>query len=304
MKFIKVFASILLVIFIVLALSVLGIVVTLNLTVLNPDFVIGELDTFDVYTIVFDEVKEHVPEVVPEEVLDDLFIQYKPWIEEQIHKIIYSSYSFIKEGGEFNIVISLESIKGSLDETIKEHIYEYLPPALQDAPESLLEPYISQIYQEIEPYIPDEIVLDEATVGTEVITAFEETRQVFNYVRLAYIIGLCVTVFSLLIIALLYRWRFKPFALYTGIAFTLAGVISIISAFLARSTIAGMDLLSGGDFMPEGFQEIVAQVIANSTQPLLYYGIGFVVAGAALLISSIFIGQMGGEVASTGQTPA
>jgi hypothetical protein len=299
MKFIKVFASTLLAIFIVLALGVLGIVVTLNLTVLNPDFVIAELDTFDVYTIVFDEIKEHVPEVIPEEALDDLFIQYKPWIEEQIHKIVYSSYSFIKEGSELNIVISLESIKGSLDETIKDHIYDYLPPALQDAPEFLLEPYISQIYQEIEPYIPDEIVLDEATVGTEVITAFEETRQVFNYVRLAYIIGLCVAVFSLLILALLYRWRFKPFALYAGIAFTLAGVISIIGALLARSTIAGMDFLTGGDFMPEGFQEIIVQVIANSTQPLLYYGIGFMVAGLALLISSILIGHIGREVSIT-----
>jgi hypothetical protein len=292
MQFVKVFGSTLLAILVTISIGVLGIIVTLNMTLLDPDFVVDEMDKYDVYSVIFDEVKEHIPEIIPEEVIDDLFTRYRPWLEEQVHKIIYAVYSFIKEGKELNVVISLEPIYGNMEETIMGYIYDYLPPALVNAPEYLIEPYISGIYQEIKPYIPDEIVLNEETVGTEVITGLEEVRQVLHYMRIVYIIAVSIIVLALIVIALLYRWRFRPFSLYAGIAFICAGVIALINALVARSLIAGADLFAEADFAPEGLQEIVVQIITDSTQPLLYYGIGFAVAGMALLLSSFFVRQL------------
>ena len=291
MKFIKGIISSLLVFLVVIALSLLGLIVTLNMTVLNPDFVVKEMDTLDIYSVVFDEIKEHVPEEVPEQALDDLFIEYKPWIIEQIHTIVYSGYSYVKGGEEFSVTISLEYIKAGLEQNIIDYIRDYLPPALLDAPESLIEPYISEIYDEIAKYIPDEIELDEATVGSEVVAGLEQVRQIIDYIRIAYIIAVFVIVFSVLILALLYSWRFKPVARYTGIAFIAAGLISLINALLARATNIGVNLLSGENFIPSGFNEIAVQIITDSTRPLLYFGIGIVVAGVSLLLVSIFTRQ-------------
>ena len=43
------------------ALILLGIIITLNLTLLNPDFAVSELDKLDVYSVIAEQAKTLLP---------------------------------------------------------------------------------------------------------------------------------------------------------------------------------------------------------------------------------------------------
>jgi hypothetical protein len=42
-------------------LAFLGLVITVNLTILNPDFVVSELDKLDVYSVIAEQAKTLLP---------------------------------------------------------------------------------------------------------------------------------------------------------------------------------------------------------------------------------------------------
>lgn len=49
----------------VVTLVTLGIVITVNLTILNPNFIISELDKLDIYSIIANQVREQIPAEEP-----------------------------------------------------------------------------------------------------------------------------------------------------------------------------------------------------------------------------------------------
>ncbi|GAI53925.1 unnamed protein product, partial [marine sediment metagenome] len=69
----------------VAALVALGIVITLNLTILNPDFAISELDKLDGYSIITDKVREQIPTEEPymAQIVDETITELEPWLREQ-----------------------------------------------------------------------------------------------------------------------------------------------------------------------------------------------------------------------------
>jgi len=75
----------------VVVLIVLGIVVTVNLTILNPNFVISELNKSDVYSIIVDQVKKQLPEEEPyiAQIADETITDLEPWFKEQVDVVIY-----------------------------------------------------------------------------------------------------------------------------------------------------------------------------------------------------------------------
>jgi len=73
-----------------LSLSVFGLAFAMNRTVLNPDFVISELDRLDVSSLAEEVLREQIPEevraIVPSELIDrvlgDIVTELEPWVEE------------------------------------------------------------------------------------------------------------------------------------------------------------------------------------------------------------------------------
>ena len=74
----------------VVVLIALGIVVTVNLTVLNPDFVISELDKSDVYSIIVEQVKKQLPQEEPymAQIAGETITDFEPWLKEQVNVVI------------------------------------------------------------------------------------------------------------------------------------------------------------------------------------------------------------------------
>jgi len=85
-------------------LALLGVVITLNMTVLNPDFVTSELDKLNVYSVVIEQAKSQLPgqEFIDAETVDEIVTELTPWFEEQADAVIHSFYAYFKGEQELN----------------------------------------------------------------------------------------------------------------------------------------------------------------------------------------------------------
>ena len=92
----------------------------INRTVLNPDFVVSELDSLDVTSLAEDVLREQVPEevtyIVPaelmDELLDDVISELEPWIREQADAAVYAGYDYLLSNSEsLSLIVDMEPVK-------------------------------------------------------------------------------------------------------------------------------------------------------------------------------------------------
>lgn len=277
----------------VIALVTLGIVITINHTILNPNFVISELDKLDAYSIIADEVKNQVPREEPyiAEIIDETLAELEPWLREQTIAAVNSGYAYLKGEGELNIVIPLEQLKTSLKDNLAQAIRESPPPELEGLSSSQIEAFISQACAQIDRQIPQQIEVNEALLGPEIVTQLHKAREIIGYIEIGYkaLIGLAALL--ILIIALIQWWRVKPIARYVGISFTTAGVPSLVAAIVARH----FDLQAIPFDIPPGIAAKLPQLISDCAYPLQIYSAGILIVGIGLIVLSVKLKSSGAQ---------
>ena len=275
----------------VTVLFLLGIVITINMTVLNPDFVVSEFDTLDIYSVIIDEAKAQLPgeELIGAETLDNIITELEPWLEEQTAAVIHAVYGYLKEDQELNVVISLEPIRAIAQENLRQTVLESLPPQLQGASESQIEAFLSQVYGEIDNLIPQHFELNETSLGPEIMAGLEQARQIVGYIAIGYKVLIGIAVLLVLLVALAHWWQPKPIARSIGIVFTLVGIFFTITALFSRLITGAISRLAGQSDILFELQPKLSQLVTDVMAPLQMYGIGFLIAGIALIIISVLL---------------
>jgi len=277
----------------VIALVTLGIVITINHTILNPDFVISELDKLDTYSIIADEVKNQVPREEPymAQVVDETLAELEPWLREQTITAVNSGYAYLKGEEELNIVIPLEQVKTSLKGNLAQAIRESPPPELEGLPPAQIEAFISQACAQIDRQIPQQIEINEALLGPQIVTQLHKAREIIGYIEIGYkaLIGLAVLL--ILIIALIQWWRVKPITRYVGISFTTAGVPSLVAAIVARH----FDFQAIPFDIPPEVAAKLRQLISDCAYPLQIYSVGILIVGIGLIVLSVKLKPSGAQ---------
>jgi hypothetical protein len=270
-------------------LALLGIVITLNMTVLNPDFITSELDKLDVYSVVIEQAKAQLPgqEFIKPEVVDSMLAELKPWLREQANTVIHAVYAYLKDGQELEATISLEPVRSVVKQNVRQAILESLPPELQGAPQSQIDAYMSQVYVEIDKAIPASFELNEAVVGSQMMAQLEQVKQAIGYVDTAYKALIALAVLLVLLIALMHWWQPKPITRSIGITFILVGVACILGSLLDVLIIQVVSGLAGGLGALSGFQTKLPQLASDLTAPMRMYGIGFLVSGIVVVVISV-----------------
>jgi len=270
-------------------LVLLGIIITLNLTVLNPDFVTSELDKLDVYSVVIEQAKAQLPgqEFIDAETVDEIVTELKPWFEEQADTVIRDVYAYLKGEQELNVVISLEPVRAAVKEKAREVVLESLPPELQGASQSQIDEYMSQIYAEIDNVIPATFQLNETSAGQQITAQLEQAKQIIGYVDTTYKALIALAVLLVLLIALAQWWQPKPITRSIGITFILVGVAGILGSLLDVLIIQAFSRLAGESSLLLGLQAKLPQLAADLTAPIRMYGIGFLSAGVVLVVISV-----------------
>ena len=157
-------------------LALLGIIITLNMTVLNPDFVTSELDKLDVYSVVIEQAKAQLPgqEFIDAETVDEIVTELRPWFEEQADTVIRDVYAYLKGEQELDVVISLEPVRTAVKENAREVVLGSLPPELQGASQSQIDVYMAQVYVGIDNVIPATFQLNESSAGQQITAQLEQ----------------------------------------------------------------------------------------------------------------------------------
>jgi hypothetical protein len=270
-------------------LVLLGLIISLNLTILNHDFVTSELDKLDVYSVVIEQAKAQLPgqEFIKPEVVDSMLAELKPWLREQANIVIHATYAYLKGDQELNVAVPLEPVRSVVKQNVRQAILESLPPELQGAPQSQIDAYMSQVYSEIDKTIPASFELNEAAVGSQMMAQLEQVKQAIGYVGTAYKVLIALAVLLVLLIALVHWWQPKPITRSIGITFILVGVAGILGSLLDVLIIQALSRLAGESSMLFGLQAKLPQLAADLTSPMRMYGIGFLVSGIVLIIISV-----------------
>ncbi len=180
MKVLKGFGLSILSFLLFLSLSIFGIAFTINSTLLNPDFVAAEVDKIDMSALVIEIAEEQIGGQLPEEALFlkeaiyDVIDDQEPWLKEQLNTAIYSGYDyFLGKSDRLNIAISLEPLKVSLKESLRQAFEDYLSLGLAALPEELIKPYLEQHSRELIEQIPKEYIPPElASLPEEQLKAY------------------------------------------------------------------------------------------------------------------------------------
>jgi len=287
MKFLKGFGLVILSLLLFLSLSVFGTVLTLNQTILNPDFVVSQVDRLDIPSLAEDILSEQVPPEAEEfmneefmvEVISDTITDLEPWLKEQARDGIYSIYDYLEGRSQsLSLTISMEPVKESLMDNLRQAVLESPPPELAGLPPAEIESYLDEVYQEI----PSTFEFTEASLDPAVIAQLEMVRQAIGYFRLGYyaLIGL---ILLLILGIILINREVRGSTRSLGSIFLSCGILNFASVFIAKN-IAGTQLARLD--MPVYLQTWIPQLIKDALAPLEMYSIGLLAVGVVLLVVS------------------
>lgn len=270
-------------------LVLLGLIISLNLTILNADFVTVELKKLDVYSTVIEQAKAKLPsqQFISTEMVDDLARELKPWFEEQADTVIHAFYAYLEEDRKLNLTISLEPVKTAVKEKAREAVADSPPLELKGASQSQIDAYLSQVYTGIDNIIPPSFIVNESVAGSQIIEQLQQVKQIIGYINTTYKVLIVVAILLVLLIALVYWWQPKPMARSIGITFILVGVACILGPLLDYLIVRVLSQAMGSGGALLGLETKLPQLVADFTAPVRTYGIGFFISGISLTIISV-----------------
>jgi hypothetical protein len=263
-----------------LALIILGIAVAVNSTLLNPQFMIDEIEKLDINTAAQQILQETLPsEAAPYlPAIIDTFAENKVWISSQVEYSINRFYDYILgRTSTFSIEISTEQFTQGLFENLTE-TYAQLPPSEQGLP-------LDQIQQQIAAEIPSTIRFTQENIPSDAWQTIQQAKEIVGLTRTIYI-GLIIFSLALIALIILITRRFKSATLSLGIIFLVAGVANLSALIITQQVAPGSIPL--GD-LPTQIQIWLKQVIIDYITPWKIYSMVVLVLGILLLTTSFFL---------------
>ena len=284
MRAVRTVTAILCAFVLVAALFLLGVAVSISTTILNPAFVVSELDSVPVHTIFAEEAKKQVPPeaafLLP--VIDEAAVDLEPWAKEQMAVVVRAASVYLKGQGQFRAVISLVEAKRYLETRVGEVLRESPPPGMESLNAQQLDSFVALIAQEVDKRFPDYLEITEAFLGEETMAGLRSAREFSGYVTWSLRLLPVIALVMILLIAATQAWRGRPVSRYIGAAFITAGGAGLIAALVARSTIPGM--LSPE--IPPEVSIVLPGLIDRCCNPLMIYSGVAALVGIGLVLLS------------------
>ena len=273
-----------------LSLLIFGLVLTLNQSVLNPDFVAEHVERLDIASLTDEIITEQIPPEAADfmgesldTVLGDTIADLEPWMKEQARDGIYVFYDYIEGRSEsLSLIISLETVKEEFRANLLAAVLASPPPELVGFPPAEIELAFNEYYQLISDEIPSTLELDETLLDAEVMEQIERAKQYVGYFNLAFIVLIAFSLLMVLLIILVHL-AVRGSTRQIGIAFLSVGVVSLVGALIARS-VANSQLVQSD--IPATLQTWAPPLITDVLTPLGIYGIGLIAVGIALTVVS------------------
>ncbi len=281
----------------------LDLALTLRNTILSTDFIVSLLDELDISPFTTTFLSEQLTEGIPQELeylflyLDDAITEAKPLLEEQISVAAEPVLDYLLgRSHSLDVVISLEPVKASLKDTLREDFLESPPAELASLSRSELEHRFDEYFGQLIETVPATFELDESLFGAETPTKIAESlaeaeealmpvRQYIGYFQLGYKVLIGLIILLIVGIILLNR-RVKSATRILGIIFLAYGAIEYAGILVAKYFAKKQLTLLEVPEMPPTLQAWMPQFVDNLLVPLEILSLGLLIGGIALIIVS------------------
>jgi hypothetical protein len=290
MKAFRVVVLVILGILLSLSLLVFGIALTLNQSLLSPDFVADHVDELDIAELADEIVRDQIPPEAADfmggsldTVLADTIADIDSWLKEQARDGIFVFYDYIEgRSEELSLEVSIDTAKTTFHDNLLAAVLASPPPELAGDTPAQIEAEFNTYWSQIDAEIPSTLTLDETMIDAEVLNQIEMVKQYVGYFNLAFIILIAFSLLMILLIILTHM-SVRGSTRQLGFTFLSIGVVLLAGALIARSVIGGV--VSGGD-IPTTLQGWLPSLITDVLMPLGIYSVGLIVAGIVLAIVS------------------
>ena len=281
----KSFALTLLNFLLFLSLSVFGLAFMLNTTLLNPDFVVSELNKIDVPLMTGElvnlETAQQQDVEFAAEALDATVVELEPWIKEQVSDVVFSGYDYLLGRSQhLNVIIPMEPVVDSLKSNLKESLLASPPPELAGASPAAIDQYLSGYYRQISEDIPPTLEVTESSLSPDVLVMLEMVKQYIRYFQIGYPALIAFMVILVLGIILISR-NLKNTTRSLGITLLFYGVLEYASIVLTRRFVLPQVPLGE---IPTSLEAWLLEVTSDILAPLEIFSIGVMAAGVILLV--------------------
>ncbi len=291
MNFLKGLLATLLTFLLFLSLAVFGTLFALRSTLLDPDFVVAQVQKLDVAVLVEEVTQVPLGEQIPpeasflNEALYDAIAENEPYLKEQASTAIYSSFDYLMgKSDQLNIAISLVPVKDNMKDSLWQKFQqnkESLPPEVSALPPEILEQYFEEFYQQFEAEIPSEFALDESSIPPDIMSVVEIIRENAGYIETAYY-GLIALMVVLVLCLILVHRSVKGVTRELGVTFLIYGALEYAGVWATQHYLPSISIPD----IPPSLQTWLNSVINDLIAPMQVLGIGLMAAGAALIIVS------------------
>jgi len=289
-SFLKSFGLAILDVLLLLSLSFFGLVLTINQTILNPDFTVSQVNRLDVASLSRDIISGQIlsqaaiPLTLPIEefiggAVNETITDLEPWLEQQAREVTYSLYDYLEGRSQhLSVVIQLEPVQESLRDNLTGAVLASPPPGLTDLPPDTIERYLSTFYK----WIPSSFEFDEAWLGSRNMAQLEQLKQLISHFHTVYYALIGFILLLILGIVLIQR-EVRGSTRSLGVTFLSCGILSYVGVWLTKSAI-GTQLVQPQ--VPVYLQAWLPQFLADTIAPMEVYSFGLAGVGIILLIVS------------------
>lgn len=297
----------------------LDLALTLRNTILDTDFVVSIMDTLDMSSLIGESLKEQLSGEIPEEMigyldkpLDDTLDELEPWIKDQVGAAAdpMLDYLFGQSQG-FSVEISLEPVKESLRDNLRQAFLQSPPPEFAGIPQALLGQYFDLFYQEFAGQFPATLVINETLLGTEMPAQIaqmladaeaqlKQAREAISYSQLGYNVLIGFMLLLVLGIILLNR-QVKGSTRELGTIFLTYGAFEYAGILVAKY-FTGRELARLP--IPPQLQEWLPGLVSDFLAPLEMFSLGLLIGGVVLLIVSFVYPRIRPSQPSTETVPS
>jgi len=264
-------------------LLILGPVLTIHETVLNPQFITGEMDKISITPLFTELFSENIPAEYQtySEQINQTIIDLEPWIKEQTRNVVFSVYDYLSgEKDYFDVQISLDHVKQSLVNNLTMAYIQNPPPGMQQLSHYEVQQKISKDLQ-----IDGTLQISSENIGKDIMNLLENIRHIYSYVNLSFILLIILGVLFIILIAAVTRDS-RKITLSLGIIMLIDGILALVLYFALNSILTG--ILASGD-LPEAIYQIAATFSGDLLRIFWLYGLIILICGLALFITFIVL---------------
>jgi hypothetical protein len=288
MNTIRILCILLVIILLAVLIPAAGIAVTFSSTITDKDWVVSEFNKYDYSDPLQNILQDFAPEEFKyfdnaiETTVDDL----KPFIDTHVIKSINEFYRYIYgQTDEIIIGIPLTQAKSIIINNLKYELENNPPPEYAELSTLEKDLLISQLNQELDNYIPDELLINEEYLGTETTALLQQLKYYYSNFEMLTWILLSIIIILLICIFLLFK-KICSSLLAAGLILSIEGLIGLIIYISLLPDVYVMLSQSG---IPSQASEWAAIVLSDFTRIWGMFNVMICAIGIILIVVSMII---------------